>query len=150
MIEAAVVGRGVYVLLVKRYRETQQGSPHFEHLRSAGGGLIVATRSRDEHARGLARALRGEDAQEASERAHSFLASFIRPHGLDRPATPLMVESLRALASKPGVPTGPVIDDLADAMRLVHLSRRARQGRIPPKRGRPEPGERLAPTGLTP
>jgi uncharacterized protein YukE len=35
---------GVYVLLSKRYRDTQEGVPHFAHLRSGGGGVIGATR----------------------------------------------------------------------------------------------------------
>jgi hypothetical protein len=99
MIEAAVLGRGVHVLLSRRYRATQQDSPHFNLLRTVGGGLIVATESREEHARGLARALRGEDAEHAAERARSFLSSFIRPHGFDRPVTPIMVDVLRDLAA---------------------------------------------------
>jgi len=103
MIEAAVVGRGVHVLLADRYRSTQENSPHFDYLRTVGGGLVVATESVREHARGLARAARGEDAEEVSERARSFLAAFIRPHGIDRPATPIMVDALRALAAKPMV-----------------------------------------------
>jgi hypothetical protein len=102
MIEAAAVGRGVHVLLADRYRATQEDSPHFDYLRTVAGGLIVATETMAEHARGLVSALRGEDADRASERARSFLASFIRPHGLDRPATPIMVDALRALAAEPG------------------------------------------------
>jgi hypothetical protein len=50
-------------------------------------------------AHGLARALRGEDAEDAAERSRSFLASFVRPHGLDRPATPITVGALKALAA---------------------------------------------------
>jgi hypothetical protein len=99
MIEAAVVGRGVHVLLARRYRATQEESPHFDQLRSVGGGLIAATESRKEHAYGLARALRGEDAEDAAERSRSFLASFVRPHGLDRAATPITVGALQALAA---------------------------------------------------
>jgi hypothetical protein len=124
MIEAAVVGRGVHVLLAKRYRSTQADSVHFNHLLSAGGGLIVATDSREKHARGLAGALRGEDTEEAAERARSFLLSFIRPHGLDRAATPVMVDALRTLAAEPGVPVGPQIDDLAEEVgSLLNLER---------------------------
>jgi hypothetical protein len=99
LIEAAVVGRGVHVPLADRYRSTQRDSPHFDHLRRVGGGLIVASDEMEEHAAGLAAALRGEDEAGASERARSFLAAFIRPHGLDRAATPLMVDALRTLAS---------------------------------------------------
>jgi hypothetical protein len=100
MIEAAVAGRGVHVPLADRYRSTQEDSPHFDHLRTVGGGLIVATDNMAEHAHGLAGALRGEDADPASERAGAFLASFIRPCGIDVPATPIMVDALRALAAE--------------------------------------------------
>jgi hypothetical protein len=129
MIEAAVVGRGVHVLMAKRYRETQEDSPHFDHLRTVGGGLIVATESREEHAQGLARALRGEDADEVAERARSFLASFIRPYGLDQPATPVMVKALRELAAAPTVAAGPEMDDLAEVLGSLLISERSPQRR---------------------
>jgi len=116
MIEAAAVGRGIYVHLAKRYRDTQDGSLHFDHLRHAGGGLIVATDRMDEHAAEVAAALRGDDDEAAARRASSFLTAFIRPRGLDRPATPIMVEALRELASTPVEPAGPVIDDVADTL----------------------------------
>jgi hypothetical protein len=125
MIEAAVVGRAVHVLLSKRYRSTQGESLHFNHLQSVGGGLIVATESKEAHARALARSLRGEDADEAAKRARSFLTAFVRPHGLDRPATPVMVDSLRALAAQPGAATGPELGDLADVLRPLLLPRAA-------------------------
>jgi hypothetical protein len=129
MIEAAVVGRGVHVLLAKRYRETQEDSPHFDHLRTVAGGWIVATNSREEHAEGLARALRGEDGDEVAERARSFLASFIRPHGLERPATPIMVGSVRELAGTPSRAAGPEMDDLAEVLGGLLLPDRGRQSR---------------------
>jgi hypothetical protein len=115
MIESAVVGRGVHVLLAGRYRSTQQDSPHFNHLRTVGGGLIVATGDSAEHARGLASALRGDDADAAAKRARSFLAPFIRPHGLDRPATPIMVDAIRALAAERRIASPPQMGDPSDA-----------------------------------
>jgi hypothetical protein len=98
MIESAIVGRGIHVLLTKRYRDTQEGTPHFDHLRSAGGGLIEATRKERAHAAGLARAVRGDDRDVVAERNRRFLEAFVRPHGLDQPATPLMVDQLERLA----------------------------------------------------
>lgn len=144
MIEAAVVGRGVHVLLADRYRSTQEDSPHFDYLRTVGGGLVVATESATEHVYGLARAVRGEDADEASERARSFLAAFIRPHGLDRPATPIMVDALRALAAAPGASSGPEIGDLAGVLRPLLVpepKREVRRARVPRQPGL-RPGER--------
>jgi hypothetical protein len=140
MIEAAIVGRGVHVPLVKAYRSIQEDCPHFNHLRSVGGGLIVDTDDMEEHARGLARALRGEEAEEAAQRGRSFVASFIRPNGIDRPATPATVDALRSLAEK-GVPSEPETNDLAEELRSMLLpdaprraarnaARRARRPRL--------------------
>jgi hypothetical protein len=127
LVEAAVVGRGVHVLLAKPYRAIQQDCPHFNHLRTVGGGLIVETKSMDEHAAGLARALRGDDAEEAAERARSFVASFIRPNGLDRPTTPIMVDALRELAARQEVSTEPEMSDLAEELRSVLIREKSRQ-----------------------
>jgi hypothetical protein len=117
MVEAAVVGRGVHVLLAEPYRSIQQDCPHFNHLRTVGGGLIVESDSMEDHASGLARALRGEDADEAAERARSFAAAFIRPQGLSEPATPVLVDALRALAASETAASGPETGDLAEVLR---------------------------------
>jgi hypothetical protein len=106
MIEAAIVGRGVHVLLARHLRDAQEGRPHFEYLVSAGGGLLRTADTIPEHAGGLARAIRGEDARECGERAERFLGAFVRPHGLARPATPLMVEALESLAGVPASAAG--------------------------------------------
>jgi hypothetical protein len=132
MVEAAVVGRGVHVLLAKPYREIQQDCPHFNHLRTVGGGLIVESDTMEAHANGLARALRGEDADEAAERVRSFVASFIRPHGLDRPATPVLVEALRELGASETAAAGPDTGDLAEALRpMLVAAPGQRRGRKP-------------------
>jgi hypothetical protein len=136
MVDAAVVGRGVHVLLAKRYRETQEDSPHFGHLTSAGG-LVVATGDGEEHYAGLARALRGEDAEEVAARTRAFVGSFVRPRGPERPVTPVLVEALRGLAARPAAATAPESGDLADALRAVlaedsATAERAEAGRRPP------------------
>ncbi|MFL5892025.1 MAG: hypothetical protein ACJ75I_04715 [Solirubrobacterales bacterium] len=97
MIETAIVGRSVHVLLTRRYRDTQEGVPHFAHLRSAGGGLIEVARKQRKHAAGLARAVRGEDQDGVAQRSHSFLEAFVRPYGLDHPATPVLIDQLERL-----------------------------------------------------
>jgi len=107
MIESAIVGRGVHVLLTKRYRDTQEGLPHFAHLRSSGGGLIEATRKERQHAARLARAVRGEDRDLVAERSRRFLEAFVRPQGLHQPSTPLMVDQLEGLAERTPTPVAP-------------------------------------------
>jgi hypothetical protein len=146
MIESAVVGRGVHVLLTKRYRDTQEGVPHFAHLRSAGGGLIEVTRKQRQHAAGLARAVRGESSDLVAERSRRFLEAFVRPQGLDQPATPLMVDQLERLPERSTPPVdrapGPPQEELEAAIETLEPifrlaasdDRRARQ-RAQPARG---------------
>ena len=132
MIEAALAGRGVYTLLSRRYSETQEGMPHFGHLRRAGGGLVHATDRPEEHAWALARAVSGADADESRSRAQAFLSAFVRPHGLDQPAAPRLVEALESLAMAPRraaetVPDPPQewLDRLAaDLEPIFHIRRR--------------------------
>lgn len=100
MIESAIFGRGVHVHLTKRYRQTQGGTPHFRHLLVVGGGLLKATASLDEHHAGLGAALRGDDAEDTAARARAFLGDFVRPAGLDRPATPLLATAIEAVAAR--------------------------------------------------
>jgi hypothetical protein len=133
LVEAAVVGRGVHVLHAKPYRALQRDCPHFQHLRTVGGGLIVETETMEDHARELARALRGDDAEEAAERARSFVSAFIRPHGLDRPATPIMVDALRKLAASEVAASGPQTAELAETLRPMLLPSSARQTRKAPR-----------------
>jgi hypothetical protein len=96
MIESAVLGRGVYTMLAPQFRETQEGTLHFEHLRSFAGGLLHLTESFDDHMRDLAVALSRDGAPD--ERSRRFVAAFVRPHGLERPATPIMVDAIEAAA----------------------------------------------------
>ena len=122
MIEAAVVGRAVHVLLANRYRQTQVEAPHFRHLLTAGGGLIDFAEDLEQHARNLVRTLRGENADEVMRRSKAFLASFIRPHGLDRRATPVLTEALRDLARRRVEASGPRHADLYETLKSLAIS----------------------------
>jgi hypothetical protein len=126
MIEAAMAGTGVYVLLSKRYGDTQTGAPHFAHLRTAGGGLIDVTDDIAEHAAALVRALRGEDRDAVTRRSKAFLSAFIRPLGMDRPATPILVDELERLAAAGGAPVrlapGPPADQVAAAVAALEAA----------------------------
>lgn len=101
MIEAAIVGRRVHTLIVPEYWESQEGTLHFRYLLEVGGGLLRVARSEQEHHEQLADALaHGQDAGENRE----FVESFVRPHGLDIPATPLFVDAVEGLAESGHVP----------------------------------------------
>jgi FkbM family methyltransferase len=98
-IEAAIVGRSVYTVLADDYRGTQDGTLHFRHLRDAGGGVLHLARGMDEHMAQLEAALGAPAAPDP--RLRTFVEAFIRPHGLDVPATPRLVDALERLAAQP-------------------------------------------------
>ena len=85
-IESAIVGRPVHTILAEEFSETQQGTLHFRYLEADEFGLLHVGRTWDEHAAQLEASLRGEGDDGRNER---FLRRFVRPLGLDRPATPL-------------------------------------------------------------
>ena len=105
MIEAGIIGRPVYSVNAEEFADTQEGTLHFQHLKNAGGGLLHLAADLDEHAAQLAGLLADRGA--ARERARQFMQAFIRPHGLDVPATPLVVDEIEQLAAAPAlVPAG--------------------------------------------
>jgi hypothetical protein len=100
-LEAAILGRPVLPLPSERGRETQQGMLHYHHLLNAGGGLLHVAVSWAEHAALLRDALaRPHPEGCVSERSRRFTAAFIRPYGLDEPATPRMLAAIEEIAER--------------------------------------------------
>jgi hypothetical protein len=93
-IEAGIVGRPVFTLIVPRFEENQTATVHFEYLLTVGGGLLTVAHSFEEHARQLTDTLTNPPAG-----PRPFVREFVRPHGLDRPATPIFVEQVEAMQS---------------------------------------------------
>lgn len=102
MIEAAILGRPVHTILLPEFHHSQEGTVHFHYLFGGADDLVRATRSLDDHARDLAAVLggRGHD----PDRNARFVRSFVRPRGLDIPATTRFVEALETLAARPAPP----------------------------------------------
>jgi hypothetical protein len=96
-LEAAVAGKPVLTVLSEEMRPHQEGMLHFRYLLEVEGGLLKASRTLDAHVRDLSAALAG-DAAHAAQQAR-FLSAFVRPHGLDRPATPIFADAVEALAA---------------------------------------------------
>jgi hypothetical protein len=97
-IESAIAGRGVYTVLAPEFTETQEGTLHFRHLRTEGGGLLHVAADMREHATQLEAAIRQPEA--AAERCRRFVERFVRPFGLDEPATPRLVDALEAAVTR--------------------------------------------------
>jgi hypothetical protein len=92
-IEAGIVGRPVHTILLPEWHENQLGTVHFRYLFEAGGGLLNAARSFDEHLQQLDAAL----AQPSTE-IKPFIREFVRPLGLDVAATPVFVDHVEQMA----------------------------------------------------
>ena len=73
----------------------QEEMIHFRYLTSIDGGLLRTAADLDTHFRQLAEAVASAGARD--ERNRRFLATFVRPAGLDAPATPLFVDALERL-----------------------------------------------------
>jgi len=94
-LEAAIVGRPVLTILAPEFAEGQQGTLHFSYLLRDGGGFVDVAESFDAHRAQVVAAVSGAyDAQAVRD----FVQAFLRPHGLDRPATGFMVEAIESLA----------------------------------------------------
>ena len=104
-IESAIVGRSVLTILAPEFQATQEGTLHFEHLRNANDGLVHAAQSFSEHIGQLERTLRNPQVDDA--RCRRFVEAFVRPHGIDVPATPKVVEALEALGKRQLTPSQP-------------------------------------------
>jgi hypothetical protein len=92
LVEAAILRKPVHTVADGSFRGTQEGTVHFGYL----GHLHVAA-SLAEHAGLLAASLRQRGPDPASER---FLATFIRPHGVDAPAAPVAVAAIERVSGR--------------------------------------------------
>jgi hypothetical protein len=108
-LEAAVVGRSVHSLLLPEFEMYQEGVQHFRYLVDVEGGLLKVTRSFPAHLAELASVLAQPVARD--EQNVRFVRAFVRPRGLEVPATPVFVDTLEQMgsaapqpAAAPGVP----------------------------------------------
>jgi hypothetical protein len=99
LIESAIVGRPVHTFLDPRWRYAQEETLHFRQLVEVAGGFLEATEDFDEHAAQVARSVAAGGG--TNGRVASFLRAFIRPDGLEAPATPRYVEAIERLVAAP-------------------------------------------------
>ena len=100
MIEAAAIGKSVLTILAPEF--AQEDTLHFHHLLEENGGFLYAAPTLEQHIAQLTAAL-DEDAA-GGERRRRFVESFVRPHGLDRSATPVFADAIEELATLPVQP----------------------------------------------
>jgi hypothetical protein len=97
-LEAGILGRPVHTIQTPEFRTHQEGMRHFRYLLQVGGGLVVTAGSIEDHLVRLGRVLRGE--RDDLDRQRRFLTAFVRPHGLDRDATPIFADAVERVATR--------------------------------------------------
>ena len=95
MIEAAILGRPVLSMQTQEFAGTQEGTLHFHYLLPENGGFLRVASTLDEHIEQLTDVLSRQD--EVCAETVRFVSSFIRPHGLGVPCTPLIADAIEAL-----------------------------------------------------
>ena len=125
LIETAIVGRPVLSLLAPEFEQSQEGTLHFDHLRPENGGPLSIAEDFAEHKAQLAVAL--DPSGGAAERLRGFVASFVRPRGLDVVATSVVVDTLEEAARGPRPAVGSAPAALTRA--LTPLALAVRRGR---------------------
>lgn len=96
LIESGVVGRRVHALLVDEFWDSQAGTLHFPYLMDIGGGLLRTAATMEDHLAQLAETLSSPPDASANL---GFLEEFVRPFGIDIPATPVFVDRVEQLAA---------------------------------------------------
>jgi hypothetical protein len=131
MIESAIVGRPVFTIRSPRFADTQTGTLHFHYLLPENGGFLRVSSTLGEHIAQLDQTLQNPD--QTKTELERFVASFVRPHGTHKPATPIVadaIETLNTLNPKPPEHTPPTrypFTALLWAVGTVHdLARRRR------------------------
>ena len=92
MLEAAIVGTPVQTLLIPGFDDGQVGTIHFHYLVEAYGGLVTVARSFPDHHGQLTKVL--DSPAVRSDRSRRFAQSFLRPHGIDKPASPILAADI--------------------------------------------------------
>ena len=94
-LEAGILARPVLTILAPEFEAGQQGTLHFSYLLKEHGGFVDVAPDFDTHRRQLVAAVNGDYDPRA---IRSFIEQFLRPRGIDRPATPFMVQAIEEFA----------------------------------------------------
>jgi hypothetical protein len=106
MIESAIQRKPVFSVALPEFLATQTGTVHFQYLLPENGGFVRVATGLDEHLRQLEQALLDPGAARAEVEA--FLRRFVRPLGLDRPATPVAADLIESTTRLPARRDNPV------------------------------------------
>ena len=143
LIESGIVGRAVFSIRAPEFMGTQEGTLHFQHLKGVSGGLLSVADTFDEHYGQLVELLTLP--REQRQRGRAFVESFVRPHGLDRPAAPIFADTIEKVGKRgKQAARGPSVASVLLRPLLVVLAAAAR--RLRGKKAEPKTDGEAAPT----
>jgi hypothetical protein len=90
MLEASIVGRRSFTILLGEVREGQDGMVHFQHL--SQHRFLGVAHNLEEHIQQLR-----EEFESNDDQTSLFVGSFLRPCGIDQPATPVFVAEVEEM-----------------------------------------------------
>lgn len=99
-LEAAIVGRPVMSFYAEDLVPEHEASLHFQYLANAEHGLLTMAESLEQHERQLASVLAGPS-EDLLARQRRFVHQFLRPRGMDVPATTVVADTLERLPAAP-------------------------------------------------
>jgi hypothetical protein len=85
-------------VLLPELRGAQEQTLHFNYLLPENGGALMVAHSTEEHLEHLRMLVAGDPSGDAWR--EDFLSSFVRPHGIEEPAAPRLVDDLERLARR--------------------------------------------------
>jgi hypothetical protein len=92
MIEASILRKPVLSILTPEFAGTQEGTIHFRYLLPENGGFLRVAGSIEEHVGQLAAVL--HDPALTRQETEQFVSTFLRPHGLTSPCTPILADAI--------------------------------------------------------
>lgn len=99
IVESTITGRPSFTMLDHEFRDSQDETLHFKHLVAENQGPLRVAETLEEHYAQLESAITGEGLPDGWN--EPFLRHFIRPHGLDVPAGPIVCDSVTRLLDAP-------------------------------------------------
>jgi hypothetical protein len=101
LIESGIVGRPVFSVLTEQFAGQQEGTLHFQHLKTVNGGLLTTASSLDEHCAQLAGAVLRQPGAASNLKSRAFVEAFVRPHGVDQSAAERFADAIEDQARAP-------------------------------------------------
>lgn len=125
MIEAAIVGKPVHTIQTAEFAGGQEQTLHFHYLLARNGGPVEVGADLRAHVEQVRAAI--ANPEEGARRSRAFVERFVRPCGIERPVSPIVVDEIEKVAALKKRPRRePLWHAPARAVLFAALKRRGR------------------------